>query len=233
MRLNLIFHNIVKSEKDINNKYTVTLDYYLQLLDQIEQLLKSHKTLFSSYHVYFDDGYISFHDIVYPKIKIFSKYTLAIVTNSLNKEGFLTDKMLIDYDNKGISISSHGVSHSSLSFYEKGVLQSTRVNGKYGNTPRGQNKPLSENEVIFQFKESQKYLQTLLNHKINEFVLPYGLYNNRTVSLNKAGNYYKYMSTCDEYLDSGQSLRPRFLIDHENTIEQTILKIQNLRIILK
>ncbi|KKQ48429.1 MAG: hypothetical protein US68_C0033G0006 [Candidatus Shapirobacteria bacterium GW2011_GWE1_38_10] len=229
MQLNLIFHNIVKSEKDIANKYTVTLDYYLDLVEKIERLIKGGKTSFSDYRVYFDDGYISFHELIYPKINDFSKYTLAVVTNDVNKAGFLDDQMLIEYDKKGIVISSHGVSHASLAFYENGVLQKTLANGKYENTSRGQNKSLSENEVIFQFKESQKYLQNLLGHRVSEFVFPYGLYNKQTLSLNKTGGYYKYLVTCDEYLDSGLSLRPRFLIDHERITEATIRKILNLR----
>lgn len=228
MRLNLIFHNIVKSEKDVNNKYTVILDYYLELLERIGRLVKDHKTLFSDYHIYFDDGHISFHNIVYPKIKDFSRYTLAVVINELNKEDFLNNKLLLEYDKKEIIISSHGVSHSSLAFYENGVLQNTSTGGEYENTQRGQNKALSENEVVFQIKESQIYLQKLLDHEIKEFVLPYGLYNNHTITLNKVGNYYKYLATCDEYLDSGQFLRPRFLINNERTIEETIQIISNL-----
>lgn len=229
MRLNLIFHNIVESEKDINNKYTVTLDFYLQLLEQIGRLINERKTLFSGYQVYFDDGHVSFHELIYPRIKDFSKYTLAIITDDINKEGFLNEKMLVEYDKRGILISSHGVSHASLSFCENGLLKETPTGGRYQNTPKGQNRPLSENEIIYQFKESQKYLEDLLNHKINEFVFPYGLYNKKIVFLNKIGKYYEYLSTCDEYLDTDQSLKPRFLIDHKRTIEETIRLILNLK----
>lgn len=228
MLLNLVFHNIVSNSKQLNNKYTVTHDYYVELIEKLNQKIKDRNTLFSDYHIYFDDGYVSFNEFIYPSIGDYSKFTLAIVTDDINRNGFLNDSLLNMYDQKGIIISSHGISHSTLGFYKNGVLQDTFSDGPYKNSPKGQKKVLSENEVLYQLKESKTYLEKLVGHKINEFVLPYGIYNETTLLINKSNHLYKNISTCDEYLDDGDYLKPRFLIDHEKDIETTIDRILEL-----
>ena len=223
MQVNLIFHDIVISSAKINNKYTITKDYFLSLMEEIGRSTKNKKTLFMKYRIYFDDGYTSFHDTIYPLL--YNKpweVTLAIVTDNLDSEGFLKSRILREYFNQGIKIASHGTSHAALAVYKDGKLQDTPSGGKYNNSPRGQREPLSENEIIYQYYESKKYLESLLSIEIDEFVFPYGLYNSQVVFLNSKYGFYKYLSTCDEHLDFGASLRPRVLINNERTIPETI-----------
>lgn len=229
MQLNIVFHDVVFATKNITNKYTVTIDYYLKLINILDQKIKNQETLFSNYHVYFDDGYISFNNLIYQTIKDFSKFTLAIVTGDINKDGFLTDSLIKIYDKKGITISSHGVSHASLGFFKNGILETTPTEGCFKNSPKGQNKTLSENEIFYQLKKSQSYLEKILDHKIHEFVLPYGIYNKTLLQINKSNNLYQFISTCNEYLDNRGSLKPRFLINNEKSINQTINEILVLR----
>jgi len=80
-----------------------------------------------------------------------------------------------------------------------------------------------------QLVESRKQLEAIGIQKIDEFVLPYGLYNNQTLEINKKTAKYKYISTCDEYLDSGEQLKPRFLITSDISVKETINKIKRLQ----
>lgn len=228
MQLNIVFHDIVSDTNNIKNEYTVAKSYYFKFINLLEKVIREQKTPFSNYHVYFDDGYISFNDYIYPKICDPSKYTLAIVTNDINKNGFLTDNLIKKYDKKGITISSHGVSHASLGFYKKGTVMEIDRKGYYKNSSKGQNRQLCENEILYQFKKSQEYLEKLLHHKIIEFVLPYGIYNNTILEINKKYGLYKNISTCDEYLDDNFYLKPRILISNKNDTNTTIRKILSL-----
>lgn len=229
MQLNLVFHNIVSSPKDLKNIYTVTLDYYLDLLKKLDNAPATYNALFSQYHIYFDDGDASFNDLVFPKIVDFSKFTLAVVTDDIGKKGYLTKDMLKKYDHNGIIISSHGVSHSSLAFYENGVLQKTPSDGLYINSEMGQKRSLSENEILYQLRESKIFLRNLLRHDIDEFVLPYGIYNDSILNINETNHVYNFISTCDEYLDRGKKLRPRFLVNNTRSVSETIFTMLQLK----
>lgn len=230
MRLNLIFHNVVKKESELNNKYTVTYDYYSRLVEKVASLISQRKTFYAEIQIYFDDGYASFNELVYPHIKgNYSSFTLSIVPDDLDHNGFLPSSLLKDYYRQGIQIASHSASHAALAVYKQGVLQGTPLAGEYKNSPKGQNDSLTENEVSYQYQSSKQYLENLLGKPVTEFVFPYGLYNPQAVLINNRYSYFKYLSTCDEYLDGGQLLRPRYLIDHERSVDETVNSILALR----
>lgn len=118
MRLNLVFHNIVKDKKEIKSDFCITQDYYFELVKKLQDLIKKNKTKFKQIFFYFDDGYLSFKKIVLPKIKDQQQnYYIAIVTDWINKTGYLNKKNLVDFDKIGINICSHGTSHSALAIY--------------------------------------------------------------------------------------------------------------------
>ena len=133
---------------------------------------------------------------------------------------------------EGIKISSHTSSHAALAVYREGKLQGTPLGGIYQNSPWGQGDILSENEILFQLVESKNKLRNN-NILTDELVLPHGLYNDTVLRLNYQYGLYKYISTCDEYLDYGEYLRPRFLIDNERSIKDTIDAIKNLNSVEK
>lgn len=229
-KYNLIFHKILKEEKDIDDKYNISLDYYISFLKEFNNAirLKQNKESYT-YQIYFDDGDDSFIKLILPLIKPneYCKFTLAIVTDWINKEGYLSEQEIISLNNLGINIASHGTSHSALAVSKKLSDRNTPINGEYRDGVFGFEQRLSENEVIYQFIESKKRL-TKLGISVNEFVFPFGLYNDTTVRVNYELGTYKYLSTCDEYLDEGQLLRPRYLIDNERSIDETIKSIFKL-----
>ena len=129
----------------------------------------------------------------------------------------------------GVNIVPHGVSHSALCIYSGDKLLGTRYGGIYQNTPYGKGGSLTENEVLSQLLESKKALEAIGIKHIEEFVLPYGLYNREILEINRKMSIYKHLSTCDEYLDSGELLRPRFLITNDLSVELTIDRIMKLK----
>ena len=116
MRLNVVFHHIVKSEKQLINKFTVTGDYFYQLQNKLGLLGSLLNPLIDDVHLYFDDGYDSFDTFVFPHIPSikYRNYTLAITTDELDKPRHLDVSLLRKYHRLGINIVSHGVSHVAL-----------------------------------------------------------------------------------------------------------------------
>ncbi|KKR11003.1 MAG: hypothetical protein UT39_C0012G0025 [Candidatus Woesebacteria bacterium GW2011_GWA1_39_21] len=223
MQLNLIFHNVVESERELNNKYTVTLEFLKEIIERIELSINNQQTVFKNLNLYFDDGYESFESLVLPYV--FNKpypIKLSVITQKLGQKGYLNKTSIRRLVKQNILIVSHGVSHSALAVYKDSELQLTAKGGVYRNSPFGQGEVLSDAEVLYQLIESKKSIETEFKIKCDEFVFPYGLYNNDVVALNYKYGIYTYMSTCDEYLDGGQFLKPRYLIDHERNVRVTI-----------
>ena len=231
MRLNLVFHNIVKNKKDVNNDFCVTKDYYFELTQKIKNLIRENKTNFKQICFYFDDGYLSFKDLIFLSIKDnWLSYYLAIVTDWINKDNFLSEKDLIFLRDSGVNICSHGISHSSLAIYADDKLQATPRGGEYINIFKGKKKVLTQNEVVYQLKESKRILERILGQPVNEFVLPYGLYNNQTLQINGNNGLYKTISTCEEFLDNGKNLKPRFLVMNTRAVDETLKLILKLKL---
>lgn len=221
-------------ESDLDDKYNVTFEYYKEVIKEVETLLLKNKGSFSDFRIYFDDGDDSFERIVFPAMTKFqkSRTRLSIVTDWLEKEKYLHAKSLHKFIKEGVIISSHTASHAALAVYREGKLQATTLDGIYQNSPWGQGDVLSENEILFQLVESKNKLRDN-NILTDELVLPHGLYNDTVLRLNYQYGLYKYISTCDEYLDDGEYLRPRFLVDNERSVKDTIDAIKNLNSIEK
>ena len=229
-KVNIIFHDIVKKDVPLSSKYSVKSDFFFNLIDAIESE-RNKKKINIDIAIYFDDGYESIHSIIIPILKdIPYSVVAAIISDKLDSPGYITTRQLLDLYKAKIKIAAHGVSHSALAVYKNNVLQPTPLRGIYQNTPLGQGDPLSESEIEYQLVESKRKLESIINSEIDEFVLPYGLYNNSVVKIfNKAG-LYKYLSTCDVGIDFGQYIKPRLLISNDmelKMIVDNIISIQN------
>ncbi len=229
MLLNLIFHHISTTPLS-DDHWAITPEKYWSVIDMINQLIKTQKVPYEDYRIYFDDGYSSFYDFIYKDIpeKELSRYTLAIVTDDVDTPNHMTLQQLKEIHETGIHMSSHGVSHASIAIYIDNVIQTTPLGGIYQNCPWGQGKALSEREVLYQLQESKKFLEKYFGI-IDEFVFPFGIYNNQVIALNDKYGLYRYMSTCDEVLDHGQFLRPRYLIYNTKSMEQIKDELMNIK----
>ena len=93
--------------------------------------------------------------------------------------------------------------------------------------PEGKNASLSEYEVLYQAVESKRALSSI-GIETDEFIFPYGLYNKGILEKLYESNLYNYLSTCDEYVDTGSYIRPRYLIWNTKTIEEIAKEISQL-----
>ncbi len=230
MYLNLIFHRIAKNGKDILDDYEVTLEQFLNILHLIRKLSSNPHCHFKHFRYYFDDGDDTFISRALPYISKneLSNCVLAVTTNNIGKNGFLTKSDIVSLHNQGIQVASHGVSHAALAYYKKNVIQPTIKGGKYQASPFGHTKILSEKEVLYQLKESKKILSDIVS-KVSEFVLPHGCYNEDVIRINQEHQLYDTISTCDNYLDNGHFLRPRILTRFNMSISEIESLVTSLK----
>lgn len=227
-KLNLVFHDIVGKESQIKNRFTVTKDY----LDQLLRGLSKSKVFTISkdssdkilVRLFFDDDYKSLFLIAKPVLDKYGiKAKIGVVTQPVNTNHHLSKIELLRLKQEGFEFCSHGVSHAALCIYKKGVLQRTPSGGEYRNTPSEKRKILSEKEVVFQLVESKKQLEDFVNDRVEEFIYPYGLYNDDIVKILESNKIYKKAYTCDKSLETESChpfKLPRVLIEYSRMVAQ-------------
>lgn len=213
--LNICLHNIVERQSDIRSIYDLTSS---QLSDLNRHIASRSGDSYDSYTLYFDDGYKSFKDIVSNLDLGINKENVrcAIIVDQIGTPGKLSLDEIKALDTQGYGIDSHGMSHAALAVFENEKLLPTLNGGEYHNSPYGQGEALSEQEVLFQLIESKRTLEGSLNKAIDNFVLPFGLYNNQTIQIITAKTNYRRVLTCHSGIDNGQVLVPRLLITQDN-----------------
>lgn len=209
--LNICLHNIVEKQSDIRSIYDLTVSQLLELNDRIASRCVDS---YDSYTFYFDDGYKSFGDIVCNLNLGINKENIrcAIIIDRIGTPGKLSLDEINALDAQGYGIDSHGMSHAALAVFENGKPLPTLSNGEYQNSSYGQGMALTEQEVLFQLIASKHTLESSLNKMINNFVLPFGLYNNQTIQIIAAKTNYRRILTCHSGIDRGQFLAPRLLV---------------------
>lgn len=230
MIVNLIFHQIHRKESDVTDIYNTHEAFLVQFLDRFLNGLAVGEFNFSDFRVYFDDGTDSYKKYVHPKLSKFLKQrvVIAVVTEWIDTPGYLTKSDLKHFHASGVTVVSHSASHPGMASFRKGKLIRTPPGGVYTTAPYGQGKILTMQQVRYQMIESKAFLEDLLSVKVEEFVFPHGLYNADIVTFNCQSGLYSNLSTCEEFLDEGQLLRPRFLIRSDRTVEENINLIRAL-----
>jgi hypothetical protein len=223
-KLNICLHNVVGNDTHINSIYDITRDQLLRLNDLLRQNIDKE---YDTYDLYFDDGYKSFKDIVcFLDLGISHNHIrCAVISDQVGDKNKLTESEIQDLSAEGYGIDSHGTSHAALAVFKDKKLLPTSTGGEYTNSAYGQDEQLSENQVLFQAIESKISLEKLLHTPINNFVLPYGLYNEQTIQIITSKTNYRKILTCHPGIDTGQVLAPRLLITQENINDvESILK---------
>lgn len=225
-KLNLVFHNIVFDSSYGLSKYSMSVGDYKKILETTLDYCERSDSIFKNVKVYFDDGNISTLEILsMSNLIYFCEHVVAIPTGWIGKRGFLRSTDVLEIANKGIKIVSHGVTHSALAIFRGNGTASTPCGGKYQPGNGGKKNILSENQVKYELIESKKFLESLSINP-DEFVLPYGLYNNDTIKINSCTRAYKYLCTCDIGLDNGNTMRPRVIVFSGQTIHDILHDIQ-------
>lgn len=222
--LNLVFHKIVESESLVAEPYTVDISFFKSLLKWLRDFCDSQK-LVQGVRIYFDDNHRSTICLAAPILcETPFRGINAVPVESIGVLSHCSYEELLTLNRSGFEIVPHGFSHSALAIFRGDSLQPTPLGGLYRNMPSGKECVLTEEEVRFQLIESR---YALGGFEPTEFVLPYGLYNQQTVSINKRHQVYKRLATCDSFLDAGECLRPRLLVTSDRSMDSTarIIKI--------
>ncbi len=214
--INLCLHDVVQSNSDIVSNYDLTTDQIKTIIETATDAVEA--KIADGFTLYFDDSYGSLIDRVLPiERPAFGGITSAVVTDTIDTPGHLSNKDIVDCLNEGVAISSHGVSHAALAvFNETGTIINTPSAGNYQNMPYGKSGVLTSHEVFFQLNESQRRLEDICQIPITEFVLPFGLYSQRTLAMIGRLTTYKFVASCHSAIDVGQFLRPRHLVTQAN-----------------
>lgn len=227
-KLNLVFHNVLKSENELKSPYDFTYEFIFDLVKKVEKLLINTDI---EINVFFDDGYESqFKAANYLNKKAHISASIGIITGVINKISYLSDVEIIKLKRVGVKICSHGVSHTSLAKLERGKFVGPKKEGCYRNMPVGKKNILTRNEILFQLKESCNKLKSIGVEPYG-FIYPYGLYNNKTKEIIERSGVYERAFSCDEGLESTKSDRfalPRIVINRKLNVDYWISKIKTL-----
>lgn len=120
----------------------------------------------------FDDGGITSHTIIAPILEKYNfKGYFFIATNYINKEGFLTEKMIKQLCKQGHIIGAHSCSHPS-------------------NITK-----LSYKERHSEWNDSIRYLCRIIGNKVNCISIPNGYYNLKDIKIFQAANILAVFSS--------------------------------------
>lgn len=215
--LNLVFHGV---NPKVSGEWQVTLEHFNCIFNWC---LKN----IVSFCIYFDDGIkLAFKEAELVKIAPYSN--LAIVTGDVGTKDHYSWSELCHLSKLGFSISSHGVSHSSLCRYDDSdrLIMKNPAGGEYISSPRGK-QLLNEKQIEYQLVESKKELHKH-GFEVSQFVFPYGLYSKQTIEILDNLGIYSHYVTCDPMLYTGGKIIPRLLVYGNRSADENILCLTKL-----
>jgi peptidoglycan/xylan/chitin deacetylase (PgdA/CDA1 family) len=205
----LLFHNITRNPS--SDFYSVTGDFFKELLNQVKESSTGIKTLRDFYDnalrnqdksivLTFDDGALSDYEIIFPLLKEFNFCASFFITvNFVGKKGFMQWDMIKELKDNNMEIGSHTISHPFLS-------------------------RLSANNIREELYASRCILEDKINSKIDMLSLPHGSFNRMTVDMAfKAG--YRIICTSVPGINSLKRLKTGVL--YRNSLNRTT-KILNI-----
>lgn len=155
--------------------YCVFVEKFKQ---QMEYLVHSSQLTAHSYVVTFDDGLLDSYTNAYPILKELGlKAYFFIIVSKIGTRGYMDWKQIKELKDEGMMIGSHGMTHQILT-------------------------GLSEGDLDYEIRISQKILQEKLKCTIEYFSVPRGFYNQDVIKQVK-DNGYKNVFTSNPKDDDG------------------------------
>jgi len=186
----LIYHSIFKKKKIINDIHSVN---YIDFKKQIEILSNNKKFEVTTVHnskfvkknltniiITFDDGYKDTFKIAYPILKKKNfPFIIFITTSNIKKKSkIFLNKFEIKKLSKNplVTIGSHSVNHVNLN-------------------------ELNKKELNYELKESKKFLENLINKKIDCISFPNGEFNRKVITACKKAGYKYFFNSIPTFND--------------------------------
>ena len=184
IKIPIIMYHYVENVKDVNDLIKKRLDTNPALFEEEIKTLKN-----AGYHTYFikdipailekkvsyatpaavltfDDGYQDFYTVVFPILKKYQiKATVYLITNFINRSGFLTDDQVKEIIKSNlVEIGSHTLNHLYLKYLPEAIARK-------------------------QILESKKNLEERYKIQVDTFAYPYGAFSQKTIDLVKEAGY--------------------------------------------
>ena len=194
-----MFHNV----DDTNDIYSITkndFESFLMWLLENKKIVDA-KTLIkekdkNNVVITFDDVYASVYKNAYPLLKKHKvPYYIFVNNDLLNKDNYVTDKMVKEMLNKSNCIlGSHNLKHELSRFKDIELFKK-------------------------EIKNSKKELEKTFDIKVNDFAFPYGsMYACSKENINEVFKLYKnvYMTYALPYNEDYKNIIPRININSKN-----------------
>lgn len=169
----LMFHHITKKPKFKKSQCTLDSKSFNIVVNRFENFVSCERLISSKINTFknrvaitFDDGLEDVYAIAYPMLKNKDiPFTIFIVTEFLDTEGYITTEQLIEMSNDPlVTVGAHGVSHEMLL-------------------------KLSSEQRWEEISGSKKRLEKLINREIRLFAYSHGQYDNECIEMVKEAGY--------------------------------------------
>lgn len=170
----MMFHHIndgkiIKKSRCVfsYNDFIAVLESGLEFV-AIENILTA-KQKFKKCAITFDDGLKDLYRVAYPELKKRNiPFTIFIVTNFLDTEGYISMKELLEMSRDPlVTIASHGVSHDIL---------------------KGMKCEEQKHELLY----SKQFLEKIINKEVKYFAFSHGQFDECTLKILKESRYYDF-----------------------------------------
>lgn len=183
MNKGLIFHSF-DNNKNADEFYDIKLSEFIKLLDYLKK-----NSLQDYVFITFDDGFKSTLKAVEESLARGFKTIAYIITDSINKDGFLNEEEIRYLKKIGCTIGSHTKSHANL-------------------------KLLNHESFLEELEHSKSILTKIINSEILDLSIPYGEENSKI--LKEAKKYYKRIAISKPYFRDENSIIGRISIHSSN-----------------
>ncbi len=128
----------------------------------------------------FDDGYQDAYDQVFPTLKKYGfSATFYLITDNIDKPGFLTAKEILEMQAGGMTFGSHSLSHPNLT-------------------------EISEQQAQQEIYTSKKNLEKVLGKQVVDFCYPGGKLNQNAINI-VANSGYETAATTSNQINFGKT----------------------------
>lgn len=170
----LMFHHINDGQIIMKSSCILLKENFLKTIDSglsfcsITDILKGKRD--GRCAITFDDGLKDVYRVAYPELKKRGiPFTLFVVTNFLDQEGYLTKDELVEMSKDPlVTVGSHGVTHDVL-------------------------KGMNESNQLTELRESKTILESIVQRPVTIFAYSHGQSDKTTLKLLKKYKIYKYV----------------------------------------